>query len=373
GYSHNPYNGVVCNDTILATGVFSSKELWRLSKASIVHNPNGMQPPINVIKIENPSYYCSSYTPPAQDHSTMLTAGAYRMQTQHSSVASLASSSYYQQSEHSPAKYPENGHDTLSDFVTFVCQEAENTQGNQAGPSRSPSKLSQYYPNSMLPPPPPPPMARPVAIIRSTGELNVSGNGGGGSSPPASITPPGEGSPPRSPVTQSGQETPQHSRTVVSSPFSVAVTRDYPVPFTHIHTQPAQLFTYPNLSPVSGMSGVISPTNLSLFSTPISVSSPRTSSRGGLPRWTPPGPTAPPPPPPGPGPPFITLEEDYMMTPLISSANNEANALIDDDRYFNTVVQSSEGMDTSLGTGSNNSGGAHTPPKAATGTSPKPS
>lgn len=51
---------------------------------------------------------------------------------QHSSVASLATSSYYQQGDqpqqHSPAKYPENGHDTLSDFVTFVCQEAENTQ-----------------------------------------------------------------------------------------------------------------------------------------------------------------------------------------------------------------------------------------------------
>ena len=51
---------------------------------------------------------------------------------QHSSVA-LPTSSYYQQQgdqpqQHSPAKYPENGHDTLSDFVTFVCQEAENTQ-----------------------------------------------------------------------------------------------------------------------------------------------------------------------------------------------------------------------------------------------------
>ncbi|XP_008477646.3 nuclear factor 1 [Diaphorina citri] len=34
GFSHNPYNGVVCNDTILATGVFSSKELWRLSKGN---------------------------------------------------------------------------------------------------------------------------------------------------------------------------------------------------------------------------------------------------------------------------------------------------------------------------------------------------
>lgn len=61
---------------------------------------------------------------------------------QHSSVTSIASSSlsgggaasYYQQTsgpdhtQHSPTKYPENGHDTLSDFVTFVCQEAENTQ-----------------------------------------------------------------------------------------------------------------------------------------------------------------------------------------------------------------------------------------------------
>ena len=33
GYTHNPYNGVIYNDTILATGVFSSKELWRLSKS----------------------------------------------------------------------------------------------------------------------------------------------------------------------------------------------------------------------------------------------------------------------------------------------------------------------------------------------------
>jgi len=49
---------------------------------------------------------------------------------------SSSSSSYYQQqaaaehqtTQHSPTKYPENGHDTLSDFVTFVCQEAENTQ-----------------------------------------------------------------------------------------------------------------------------------------------------------------------------------------------------------------------------------------------------
>lgn len=34
GYMHNPYNGVICNDIILATGVFSSKELWKLSKGT---------------------------------------------------------------------------------------------------------------------------------------------------------------------------------------------------------------------------------------------------------------------------------------------------------------------------------------------------
>lgn len=46
GLRHNPYNGVVCNDIILATGVFSSQELWTLSKGTaknsetyIVHYP----------------------------------------------------------------------------------------------------------------------------------------------------------------------------------------------------------------------------------------------------------------------------------------------------------------------------------------------
>lgn len=44
---------------------------------------------------------------------------------------SMSSLAYYQPEHPGPAavvKYPENGHDTLSDFVTFVCQEAENTQ-----------------------------------------------------------------------------------------------------------------------------------------------------------------------------------------------------------------------------------------------------
>ena len=29
----------------------------------------------------------------------------------------------------SPSKYHENGHDTFSDFVTLVCQEAQSTSG----------------------------------------------------------------------------------------------------------------------------------------------------------------------------------------------------------------------------------------------------
>ncbi|XP_023721670.1 nuclear factor 1 X-type isoform X3 [Cryptotermes secundus] len=543
GYTHNPYNGVICNDTILATGVFSSKELWRLSKASIMQGPNGMQPPVNTIKLENPGYYCNSYTPPAPEHTSMMASGAYSplslprssqspgeprnkrlrrlssteeemdlgagrdkgtgevayygqspaslssqtswhsdvdhgglgppsthsphlvhagkvampspntisasfspepvlvssgvgsgvlrtlitneepslsshenrhlhpsrtgardsphpregLASQHGSVTSMSSggggtgaaASYYQQasaptqhgdqqshSQHSPTKYPENGHDTLSDFVHFVCQEAETQETqSQPGSSRSPSKLSQYYPSTMLPPPPPPPMARPVAIIRSTGELTVTT----ANSPPASSTPPmgGEGSPrdsrgpnnalsPSPPVavassvtaaSSSSVDVVPTSRTVVTSPFTVG--REYA--FTHIHSQPGQLFSYSNISPVSAMSvsGVISPTNLSLFTSP--VTTPRTTPRSTpVPRWNVP---------------FISLDEDYnMITPLMSGNGNNpeasAGALMDDERYFSTVVHTSEGMDTSQtigsGSGSNgshgSSGGTQTPP-----------
>ncbi|XP_037946931.1 nuclear factor 1 X-type [Teleopsis dalmanni] len=68
GY-HNPYNGVVCNDIILATGVFSSKELWKLSKASILDETANeiIQANINAIKMENTcnTYECSAYQLPA--------------------------------------------------------------------------------------------------------------------------------------------------------------------------------------------------------------------------------------------------------------------------------------------------------------------
>ncbi|CAH1731890.1 unnamed protein product [Aphis gossypii] len=421
------------------------------SHASIIQNPNGM-PPMNIIKIENPGYYCSSFTPPG-DHSSIMASGSYspmsiqrtqsplneprikrmrRMSSaedteidlggqrdkssseityygqspaslssqtswhsdidhgipgQHSgSIASLASANYYGSAtsgpeQHSPAKYPENGHDTLSDFVTFVCQEAESSQGAQAGPTRSP-KMAQYYPSTMLPPPPPPPMARPVAIIRSTGELTIAPS----NSPPTSNTPPmgggggGDGSPgggrdsDQSPPPMSGQLSESQlsggGRSVVTggSPFSVSANRDYH--FSHI--QHGQLFSYSNIGTVNTVTGVISPTNLSLLSNP--GGSPSSSSGGGngggggrsrghsqttLPRWNTQCSS---------GPPFITLDEDYMMTPLMSGNGGQVNGatLIDDDRYFNSVVHQTDGMDRmdtseSQHIQSSNSGGRNTP------------
>ncbi|KAH8292619.1 hypothetical protein KR054_006473 [Drosophila jambulina] len=60
--SQNPYNGVVCNDIILATGVFSSQELWTLSKDLILEEPNDTIHS-NLIKRENAgaNYDCSTY------------------------------------------------------------------------------------------------------------------------------------------------------------------------------------------------------------------------------------------------------------------------------------------------------------------------
>ena len=32
GFPHNPYNGVICNDVVAASGVFTTKELWKFAK-----------------------------------------------------------------------------------------------------------------------------------------------------------------------------------------------------------------------------------------------------------------------------------------------------------------------------------------------------
>nr|CAI5827646.1 unnamed protein product [Callosobruchus analis] len=270
GYTHNPYNGVVCNDIILATGVFSSKELWKLSKSSILHELADPQPNMNNVKLEHPAFYCNNYSE----------QGPVIVDSSQASPSTL----FYQHSPDShhqhqnQVKYPENGHDTLSDFVTFVCQETDSNQNAQmqSSPlSRSPKP--QYFP-SMLPPPPLPPMARPVAIIRSTGDVSM------GSSPPpsqqqsqpppATITPPCSETSPAdevpditsSPPLSPGKKSPSLRNSVpTSSPYSP--TRDYS--FNHFHGQPGHLFSYPSMT---GMSGVISPTNLSMYSTNVSTS-----------------------------------------------------------------------------------------------------
>lgn len=193
----------------------------------------------------------------------------------------------------------------------------------------------------MLPPPPLPPMARPVAIIRSTTDLTTMVNspsitppsGSAMSSPhqehandPNSMSQPGSEmntSPPMSPQAQMVVN--RKSLTRISSPYSTG--REYT--FNHFHTQPAQvniycsqlkkmvieltwcllfaeqLFSYSS----STMSGVISPTNLSLYSSPVTTS--RTTPRS---RWNPP---------------FI-LEDDFnnMITHPVSNNYPDTSSVI---------------------------------------------
>ncbi|XP_050519138.1 nuclear factor 1 X-type isoform X3 [Diabrotica virgifera virgifera] len=283
GYTHNPYNGVVCNDIILATGVFSSKELWKLSKSSILHELSEGHPNMNSVKLEHPTFYCNSYPEPGSvvvDRSSsvdsMVVSATYSMPQNTTLVSSSSQASpstlFYQHSPEShphqnQVKYPENGHDTLSDFVTFVCQETDNNQNSQMQSSLSRSPKPQYFPSTMLPPPPLPPMARPVAIIRSTCDVNMSGT----NSPPASITP----------------------------PCSEASPAD-------------ELFSYPN---ITGMSGVISPTNLSMYSPTVSTArgTPRSSN---ITRWN--------------NPLFTLDQEDFSIISHTSSAEPGAIILMDE-------------------------------------------
>ncbi|XP_066255240.1 nuclear factor 1 B-type isoform X1 [Euwallacea similis] len=333
GFTHNPYNGVICNDIILATGVFSSKELWKLSKCntSILHELSESQPNMNNVKLEHPAYYCNSYPEqsvvPAERSSSvdaMVVSGTYSMPQNTTIVSSSSQASpnalYYQ---HSPdgqhhhqnqVKYPENGHDTLSDFVTFVCQETDSNQNAQMQSNLSRSPKPQYFSSTMLPPPPLPPMARPVAIIRSTGEVAM----GGTNSPPPNITPPCSdasppeevpelsSSPPLSPGSHDRRKSPTQRNSVpTSNPYSPS--RDY-TSFNHFHGQPGHLFSYPSMT---GMSGVISPTNLTMYSP--NVNTTRGSTRASnMPRWSTPL--------------FNLDQEDFNM--ITHGANPEQNTII---------------------------------------------
>ncbi|XP_076371233.1 nuclear factor 1 C-type-like isoform X3 [Tachypleus tridentatus] len=247
-------------------------------------------------------------------------------------------------------KYQENG-DTLSDFVNLVCQETEGNSGHSPQSttdheSRSPSKL-HFYSSAMLPPPPPAPMARPVAIIRCTDLSPTS------SSPPATsgscVTSDPDTSGPSSTgdrdirerlspssttsvvgLSSSSQDSTLVTRSVMSSPFTTLARPEHS--FAHIHPQP-QLFSYSSVSPVSG---VISPTNFIMFTSPMTTprNTPRTTP---IPRWNNP---------------FIALDDnmDYsMITGLMHGTNPETDPphIIGAEERFFPEVHSSEGVDAS--------------------------
>ncbi|XP_054717542.1 uncharacterized protein LOC129226939 [Uloborus diversus] len=463
------------SDFVFPSGVFTSAELYRLSKASILQTSSSCQPALNMIKIESPTYYCNSYSSPPDHRGLQSGAGpplalhphnnhgtphppspeephnkrlrkmssgeddvdkvhndissfygqsAAQLHSQASwssdidqggpltshasskeidlSAAEVSHSSKIQEGlqQHSamnmtsqssnisgplshsspyyitPTKYQENG-DTLSDFVNLVCQEAQNSgpspQTSQDSEAQSPTKLPHFYSNPMLPPPPPAPMARPVAIIRSTGKLaafsdisastpsppnNISQSGPRNSSPVSENSPVTNSvvrdnrkqlaSPPVSssvaPAGNNGLDGSQANRGAMSSTFTSLPRPDNN--FSHIHPQAHQLFPYTNISPVNAMSGMISPTNLSMFTSPATTprSTPRTTP---VPRWNAP---------------FITLDEnlDYnMMAGLMPGSNADADAphIIEADgeieeRYF-TVVHSNDGVDASSQTAGN--------------------
>ena len=122
-------------------------------------------------------------------------------------------------------------------------------QAQLAGTRSGVQKFSQYYPSSMLPPPPPAPMARPVAIIRSTGDLTSNS----ANSPPTSSTSPSDQSDMgpnqeqmaaaaavglvsscQSSVDPGGRKSP--ARILVTAPHT---SREYT--FAHFHSQPGQV------------------------------------------------------------------------------------------------------------------------------------
>ncbi|XP_061175524.1 nuclear factor 1 X-type-like isoform X2 [Saccostrea echinata] len=397
----NIHSGVSGNDSIMATGVFSARELLRVTRPSIMMPPNGTHPMLLPQKqMDSPgSYY--NYSPHPQDQpmgsgmhpgmsngqSALSPSGHPHKRLKRNTISSISSadedaesvgdenesmSSYYGKSSstlnssgssgwqegshmadpglqqslvlpsgaapgpsHHAMKYQEHpGGDTFSDFVSLVCQEAQNSHSQASSttpPMKSPTKLPHFFSPGMLPPPPPPPptVARPVAILRtsdgqtviSSGSTVMTTNSTSNSSMGVSSSP----------------GTPPVNRTIMSSPFSVLTRPEHAFP--HIHPQAHQVFTYPSLSPVNAISGVISPTTLSLIASP--VATPRSTPRSTpIPRWTTP---------------FIPLDEgmgmDYNMLASFMHGVNSDEPLLNEDRFF---AHNNEGME-----GSNNSNNGH--------------
>ncbi|XP_072945893.1 nuclear factor 1 X-type isoform X7 [Epargyreus clarus] len=323
-----------------ATGVFSSKELWKLSKASILQETGSESPGGSGggIKLET-GYYCgyNSPAPPAFEPpseratpSAMLVGQCFSIP--HSSAGLSAAQSplvpsntiFYQHpppptdthptdvylgftasealsGQHS-SKYDGAPQDSLGDFVTFVCQEPPTDVQQLQVHSLSRSPKPPYFSSSMLPPPPLPPMARPVAIIRSTAS-EVSSVGVGGGSPAS----PEVRSPPASPRRRS-----PHAYRDCHPPINH---------FNHFHAQPQQVFSYGSLSGVSGVGGVGGGAVL--------AGGGGASPPGGLGLYAP---RPPPRAPPRWNAPFPTLEDEFNI--MTAPAGPEHVVLLDDGSSF---------------------------------------
>ncbi|XP_049705724.1 nuclear factor 1 B-type isoform X12 [Helicoverpa armigera] len=352
------------SDRLPATGVFSSKELWKLSKASILQETGSESPSGSGggIKLES-GYYCgynspapAAFEPPAEraTPSAMLVGQCYTG-IPHSSAGLSAQSPlvpsntiFYQHaapptdthpttsealsSQHSVGKYDGAPQDSLGDFVTFVCQDPSEVQQLQVH-SLSRSPKPPYFSSSMLPPPPLPPMARPVAIIRSTASEMVGGSvvGGGGTSPSS----PEVRSPPASPRRRS----PHPYRTDCHPPITH---------FNHFHSQPQQVFSYASSlggvgvsgvgagggAALAGAGGVSPPGGLGLYAPrPTARAAPRwvLEDLGPINRWNAP---------------FPTLEEEFNI--MTAPPGPDHVVLLDDERFFQSSVITSEAtaMDT---------------------------
>jgi len=223
-------------------------------------------------------------------------------------IPTSAATYYTNDAPSSPTKYQENGHDTFSDFVTLVCQEAGQPAPGHA--PRSPTKLVSYY-SSMFPPAPAPPMARPVPVKLPEAVA---------SPPPMQVSPPPSDSP--------------HP--------ALREVRLSPSPLDLQSGGRTVFYTYSGGGTIA-LSDSLSPTNLSVVQPPRTVSVPSavttvptTSRAAPAIRWTTSTGS------------FISDMESSsiaydLMTPMISSSSLQ---LQDDSRYFSTQL---EPMDATVG------------------------
>jgi len=120
-----------------------------------------------------------------------------------------------------------------------------------------------------------------------------------------------------------------------------------------------QIFSYPSLSPVNAFSGVISPTTLSLISSP--GATPRTTPRSTpIPRWTTPF--------------GIPLDDNMDYNNMLATMMhvNPDEALMNEERLFPGMPQS-DGMDQSSSNSNNSNTGSGGAGQSAGPSHPPPS